>query len=201
MTLADNIHRLTRGHLSGVTDGVHRVPSLLDQLEAAFTPDLRGGASSSSARAKIPINATAVSLWQDIEREAVEHQTELIGTSSRNVRAVIRSWVSVNPEWETFLTEATGRWCEQIEKLISPVKPYHPSQPCPSCGQRFHGPERTATLSLYWLDADGNQLHPEEWAMDCAGCGAQWEGKTLGAVAWAMCTSGKENDKGVVTSE
>lgn len=185
LTLSDNIFRLTRGHLTAAQGGVYRVPSLLDQLEAAFKPN-NGGGAGGSAKAGLPINTTAVALWQDIEREATNYQHDLHGTSSRNVRAVIRSWVALTPSWEAHLTEATQKWCERIETLINPIKPYHPNQPCPACGQRFHGPERSTTLSLHWMDTDGNTLHPEEWAMDCAACGAQWSGKTLGAVAWAM---------------
>ena len=192
MGLADNIHRLTRGHLTGATAEIQRVPSLLDQLEAAVKPDVRGGASSSSAVAKIPINATAMALWQDITREATECQTELIGESSRNVRAVIRSWIpgAIPAAWETHLAEVTAKWCERIENLINPIKPYHPSRPCPACGQRFHGPDRTATLSLHWMDLEGNIMHPERWAMDCAACGAQWAGRTLDNIAWAMAAEG-----------
>ena len=67
MTLRDNCHRLTKTHLTIGPKGPISVPALLDQLEAAVSPSSAGGATG-SAKIRLPLDATALSLLQDIRR-------------------------------------------------------------------------------------------------------------------------------------
>lgn len=189
MTLADNCWRLTNEHKTMGPKGPITVPALLDQLSEAVHPN-NGGGVTGGAGARLPVNATALALLQDVEREARESQAELIPTFRGDLKAIIRSWAvePINGEWQEYLTNTTREWVKKIDRLLSPIKPYHPSKPCPACGQRFHGEDNTPTLALTWISQDGDVMHPEEWAMECEACGAEWTGSVLGAVAWAMNT-------------
>lgn len=186
--LNSNIHQLLNEHI--VQDGIGGyTPNdpLIEQLAKAVTPDM-GGGQSSSGGAKIPVNATAVALQQDIQREAREDYAAMYFKTPPSLEAILTDWANADlaPEWSAYLERRTGEWCTKINKLLSPLKPYHPSRPCPSCGDRYHGPDRNPTLSVHWLNQAGDTAHPQEWTMDCGACKATWDGDNLGAIALAM---------------
>lgn len=186
--LKSNIHQLVNEHV--VQDhlgGYAPNEPLLDQLAAAVVPDT-GGGQSSSGGPKVPVNVTAVALQQDIQREAREDYEALFIQDTPSLTAILEAWAQAKftDEWEAYLERKTGEWCTKINKLLSPLKPYHPSRPCPSCGQRYHGEDRNPTLSVHWLTKAGDTAHPQDWKMDCAACKASWEGEGLGAIAFAM---------------
>jgi hypothetical protein len=188
-TLRDNIHRLTREHLTRVDGELVTRPALLDELEQAIHPNAAGG-STGSAKLRLPIDEKALALLQDIIRSAREHQHELIPSFRGTLVQIIQSWgvEDINGEWMKFLEHVTLEWCDKIEALLNPPRPWRPSQPCPSCGQRFHGEERTPTLAVYFRDEHGDQMHPKKWRMVCAACEAEWAGDDLGVIAHAIAT-------------
>lgn len=187
MTISDNVHRLTRPHLTSANGKPATVPSLLDQLAAAIHPSAAGGASGGSPL-RIPIDTGAMSLWQDIEREARAHHVELTGSPGGPLMPLLQSWPDypMAADWTEYLEHATLDWIDRITALLQPAKPYRPSQACPSCDQRFHGDDNTPTLAVYWRDEDGNTKHPHDWRMECGHCGATWQGKELGHIAHAI---------------
>ena len=184
MSLSDNIHRMTRPHMTRSSGGPITVPSLLDQLAAAVHPSAAGGASGGS-KIRIPIDAGAMSLHQDIDREAREHHRDAFGLDKFDtLEAIIQSFNEApSPDWSTFLEHVTLDWVDRITALLEPAKPYRPSHACPACEQRFHGEDNAPTLAVYWRDEDGKQRHPHEWVMECGACTAQWSGKELGIIA------------------
>lgn len=190
MTLRQHVHTLSNPHLTTGPAGPVTVPALLDELDAAVHPTSGGGASASSSKAKLPLDEGALALRQDIDALARELQEEMIGTASRDTKAILRSWAASVPtvEWEAYLTGVTRGWCEQIEAYLRPEQVYRPSVPCPSCGARFHGEDRAQAVKVT-LTRDGQDLHPSEWVMACAVCSAEWSGDALGSIAHAIANS------------
>ncbi|MEZ2373109.1 hypothetical protein [Arthrobacter sp. RCC_34] len=187
-SLASNIHQLIRPHV--IEDGLGGyTPNepLLVQLQDALKPNNGGGATSAGG-AKLPVNATALALQQDIAREATQANVTMTGYLINNTDQILHAWdtADLTLEWSTYLATLTTTWVNKIQKLISPAKPYHPSRPCPACGQRFYGEERNPCLSVHWIGTDGQVTHPEDWTMECESCGAEWTGDSLGAIATAM---------------
>lgn len=187
MTLRSNIHALTSDHLTDTPLGLATAPPLIRQLEAAIKPNKATSGGGASGKGDI-INMTALALWEEVAADIGIHTMEAGLPTSQDRIEMLKGWSALedHPDWGDFLMHVTLDWCDRIAALLSPLKPYHPSGPCPSCGIEFHGEERTPPLNVHYLGTDGHQLHPHEWRMDCANCGATWSGDTLGAVAKAM---------------
>lgn len=187
MSLRSTVHQLTADHLTHTPLGYATAPPLLSQLEAAIKPSGRGAAAGGSGRGEV-INLTALALWEEIAADISIHTQEAGLTPKPDRIETLKLWTIMDSDddWNEFLTHVTQDWCDRITALLSPMKPYHPSQPCPSCGLKFYGDENTPPLSVHYLSPDGEQLHPEQWKMECAACEAEWEGDTLGHVARAM---------------
>jgi hypothetical protein len=154
------------------------VPALLDQLEAAVTAETRAG-SAGAGGVSLPIGVGALSLLQDIERDARDHQNELIPSFAGTLKALIESWAveDINGEWLAFLEHVTLDWIDQISAIIAPSKPpWRPHRPCPSCGLRYGGDERRPNLQIHCWDDEGKLLRDPEstWWAECVHCGAAW---------------------------
>lgn len=186
MSLRTNVHGLTRDHLTTTPLGPAMVPPLLTQLEQAIKPQPSGTGAAKGAGGVL--NLTALSLWEEIAADISIHTIEAGLTPKANRHDSLRQWEAMegDSEWGDFMEHLTLDWIDRIQALLSPVKPYHPSHPCPACGELFTGEDRSAVLSVHHIGEDGNQLHPEQWRMECASCGAEWSGKTLDMVAQAM---------------
>lgn len=187
MTLRSNVHALTTDHLTDTPLGLATAPPLIRQLESAIKPNKGGGGSGSGKRADI-IDMTALALWEEIAADIGIHTMETGLPTSQDRIEMLKGWVALedDPDWSDFLTHATLDWCDRITALLSPIRPYHPSEPCPSCGLRFHGEDNAPPLSVHYLGADGKITHPHQWRMECESCGAEWSGDILGKIARAM---------------
>lgn len=187
MTLRTTIHALTADHLTDTPLGLATSPPLLRQLEAAIRPNSGGGKTGKGGTGSI-IDMTALALWEEINADIGIHTIEAGLPTHPDRIEILKGWTSLegDPDWGDFLHHVCTDWCDRITALLSPLKPFHPSSPCPACGARFHGEDRTPPLNVHHIGPDGHQLHPEQWRMDCAACGATWSGDTLGMVAQAM---------------
>ena len=170
-----NINRLTRDHLTSGSDGRPiRVPSLLDQLNAAVTVQTARNGSGSDGK-PIPIGTGALSLRQDIEREARTHQHSISGSDIGTLVGILQGWATLTGEWAEFLEHVTLDWADQISALVAPTKPPRRlHRPCPSCGVLYGGDNMKAGLLIHCWDDEGGMLHVGEWTAECIHCGAAW---------------------------
>jgi hypothetical protein len=179
VTLRLNVDTLVNDHLTTGPDGslVH-AEALLNRLEAAVHPTNGGGATTQATKAKLPLDAGALALWQDLEREARDNQWEMLATTG-TLRGILRSWAASvpYPGWKDHLTTVTERMVERVRAYLDPVKVYRPSAPCPACGVRFHGEDRHPVLSVVLESAPGVWLPVTEHVLTCAACGAEWAGE------------------------
>lgn len=180
MTLAVNVNRLTREHLTTGHDGrPSKVPSLLDQLNTAVTVQTtRGGEGSGGAA--IPVGIGALSLQQDIEREARSHQHERVGNDTGTLIGILQAWASLEGEWRDFLEHVTHDWIDQIAAIVAPTKPPRRlHRPCPSCGVLYGGDDMKAGLLIHCWDTDGGMRQVGEWTAECIHCGAAWTNEEM----------------------
>lgn len=187
MSLRTNIHALCFSHLTDTPLGLASAPPLIRQLEAAIKPDKGGGKSSGNGKGDL-INMTALKLWEEIAADIGIHTMEAGLPTHQDRILMLKGWTAMedDAEYGDFMEHLTLDWCDMITALLSPLKPYHPAHPCPSCGLRFHGEDNAPPLNVHYLGPDGHPMHPHDWRMECANCGSEWSGDTLGAVAKAM---------------
>lgn len=182
MSLAVNVNRLTREHLTTGLDGKPaKIPALLDQLDHAVTEQTtRGGAGSGGAA--IPIGTGALSLRQDIDRATREHQREMNRPTDYPVAGILQSWVTIEGEWADYLEHVTLDWCDQVAAIVNPTKPPRRlHQPCPACGVMYGGDDMRPGLQVHCWDNDGGMMAPGEWTAECIHCGAAWDNNDM---AW-----------------
>lgn len=186
-SLRTSIHALTSDHLTTTPLGTATAKPLMVQLEQAIKPDKGGGQANGNGKGDL-INLTAMALWEEIASDIAIHTIEAGLTPKPDRIESLRQWATMEDdmEWGDFLARVALDWCDRIAAMLSPIKPFHPAQPCPACGQMFAGDDRAPSLSVHHLGPDGKQLHPEAWVMDCLACDSSWSGDTLGAMAWAM---------------
>lgn len=191
MSLRTNVHQLCSEHLTTGPDGKPvKVPALLDQLSNAVTAETRAGSSGSGGRS-LPIGEGALSLLQDIEREARDHQYEMVAHESKcSLRTLLGMWANgavTTPEWEVFLEHATLDWSDRITAIVNPSKPPRKlHRPCPACGVQYGGDERKPGLHLHCWDSAGELAPPGDWTAECIHCGAGWDGSELGWLSRAV---------------
>lgn len=174
--LTQSIHELTRPHLpKGAKLGDPLKPALLDQLRDAAKPDRSGGASSGSDAPRIPIDAGAISLEQDITRAARDEHYELFGHDIGTVTALIQAFAEAEGTTADYLARVTQEWCDQITGYLNPTKPpYRPAVPCPACGVLYDADGVGPGLRVHCWGADDEQLLPRDWRAECIHCGAEW---------------------------
>lgn len=183
MTLKDNIHQLTNEHMTMADDGSFiKAPPLLAELRAASGSSL-GAQGAGSGGSGMIVNAKAVKLENEIKAKALAEHSAMTSNEYRGgLVDLLRAWsVATSTEWQPFLDEVTLGWIESIRGLlVSKRPPWRPSIPCPSCGQRFFGPEREPCLAVhYWDDENDTIAPPSKWTAECDGCGAEWNGDNL----------------------
>jgi hypothetical protein len=185
-SLRDNVHRLTREHLTRVDGELVVVPAFLDQLETAVSPGNDGGTSNGKP---LPINVTAIDLMRSIDTEAREHQAELIPSFKGTLKQVIQSWAveDINGEWMVFLEHVTLDWLDRIRALLNPTKPPRKlHRPCPACGVLYGGEDNKPGLLLHCWGDDEGLLPPGKWTAECVHCGAAWNADELGWLTRAI---------------
>jgi hypothetical protein len=159
------------------------VPALLDQLEALD----RSASGGRSGGMSLPINVEAIDLMRCMEAEAREYMADLAPAFRGSLKEIILFWATedISGEDMVFYEHVTLDWCDQIEALLMPKKPRRKlPRACPACNVLLYGEEgedRTYALSGWFWDDDENMVHPSQWDVSCAVCGAQWKGDEL---AW-----------------
>lgn len=174
--LTQSIHELTRPHLpKGARLGDPLKPALLDQLREAAKPDRSGGASGGSDAPKIPIDAGAISLEQDITRAARDEHYELFGHDIGTVAALIQAFATTEGLTADYLARVTAEWCDQITGYLNPTKPpYRPAVPCPACGVLYDADGNGPGLRVHCWGIDEELLPNGEWSATCIHCDAGW---------------------------
>lgn len=188
MTLADNVHRLTSEHLTMTGARTGYVPALLDQLTAAVTEQTRAGSPGGGGN-PLPIGEGALSLLQDIDRQARHRHRQLEPDAVGTLREILNAWATMdlNPDTAKRLDTLTGHWCEQITAIVNPSKPPRKIHlPCPACGQLYGGEENTVGLHLHCWDEHGALANPVHWRAECVHCGAAWPSLELNWLAHAL---------------
>lgn len=185
MSLKDNIHQLTNEHMTMADDGSFiKAPPLLAELRAACASTHGNHGGGTGQGIGMAINAKAIEVETKIREDALAEQFERTGVEYRgNLVELLNSWSALTGEWETYLAGITLGWVEGIRSvLVQRRPPWRPTLNCPSCNQRFHGPEREPNLWVeYWDHDDEKMNHPSLWTAGCDGCGAEWAG---GELAW-----------------
>lgn len=205
MTLADNVHQLSREHLKTGPDGKpHKVPALLDELRDAVTPGHAGSAGGSDGGPPIPINPNALDLIAEIESEARRDYFEITGAYWPAAPDGLMSYwpattyrllghlgtADLTPEWITYLDHVTLDWIDRITAMLWPVKPRRKlvGKVCPSCGWATYGEERKTCLSLGCWDDMGGMRAIGTWDIACASCEAEWVGDQVTFLLRALDT-------------
>lgn len=180
MSLADNIHRLTREHLTQMNGGLVSMPSLLVQLDAAVTAETRAGSHGGGGKG-LPIGSGALSLLQDITRAARDEQQQRTGTGIGQVGVIIQSWVDErDTEMIAYLEHVTLDWIDQIRAIINPTKPpWRPAVPCPSCGVIYDRNGNGPGMRVHCWAEDEGLRPPGEWTAECIHCGAGWTAENI----------------------
>ena len=199
MSLQDNIHVLTREHLSQDKQGnLRTIPALLAELRLAVTPGRNSSSGGGSEGAPIPIDPTALDMLGLIENEARKDYAEATGAVWQgDLEALLQSYPhgQISAEWEAYLARVTLGWVDTITAYLWPVKPRRKltGKTCPACGQSKYGEDRKVALSLGCWDMDGNLAKIGDWDIACAGCEAQWSGDQVSWLLRALNT--KEDER------
>ncbi|MFK4296150.1 hypothetical protein ABH924_001287 [Arthrobacter sp. GAS37] len=130
------------------------------------------------------INANAIELETRIREDALAEEFERTGKEYRgNLVEMLKTWAALDGEWADCLAAVTLEWVDRIRALLVQRRPpWRPTLNCPSCNQRFHGPEREPNLRVeYWNHDEEKMNHPSLWTAGCDGCGAGWAGDQM---AW-----------------
>lgn len=189
MTLADNVHVLTREHLSQDKQGnLRTIPALLAELRLAVTPGRNSSGGGGSEGAPIPIDPTALDMLGLIENEARKDYAEATGAVwTGELEALLQSYPhsQISAEWEAYLARVTLGWVDTITAYLWPIKPRRKlvGKVCPSCGSATYGEERKTCLSLGCWDDTGAMRSIGTWDIACASCAAEWVGDQ---VAWLL---------------
>ena len=129
------------------------------------------------------VNAKAVKLENEIKKQALSEHFEMTGNEYRGgLVALLQAWaVAASTEWQPYLERVTLDWITDIRSILEAKRPpWRPSIPCPSCGQRFYGPEREPCLAVHYWDDEAEAIAPPAlWTAKCDGCGAEWNGDNL----------------------
>ena len=190
MTLAGNVHRLTRPHLSTMGGKIATVPPMLTQL----TMEGRAPSHATSSETPLPVSVRAIALWQDMEHEARDHQYARTGDDSGGLWQIVQSWEYVaDEEWVAYLERVTLDFIDRITATIDPPRRRRPlRQPCASCGERWFydaDGQRSEAVTAWVWDEDGSVSKVETWDVKCLCCGAQWVGKEVANTYWRAVES------------
>lgn len=194
MSLTDNVHQLSREHLTKDKDGnLRTVPALLAELRLAVTPGHAGSAGGKDGGQPIPINPNAIDLISSIEKEARKDYHEAIGTRwVGTLEGLLQSYrdAPISQEWEAYLERVTLEWVTTITGMLWPERPRRKlvGKTCPSCGWATYGEERQTCLTLGCWDENGNMRPIGTWDIECASCEASWAGDQVTYLLRALDT-------------
>lgn len=187
-SLAQNVRMLTKPHVAYSNTGkIGTAQPLLTQLTRAES----GTGKPTTNDKPIPIHLTAVAQWQDMEKEARDHQYERTGDDSGSLWVITASWEKVDDdEWTPFLEHVTLEWITQITNIIDPPRPRRPlMQPCAACGVKYtsgeDGKRIPAVTAWVWEHDDHDRTAKvDKWDVHCSACGAEWHGKEVAKSYW-----------------
>lgn len=169
--------------------GYAKAAPLMDQLDAAIKPN-QGGDNSGGGGGGDIINMSAMKLWERVAADIDIHSAENGMTTYWDRKATLQQWETWDDD-DQFFEHMTLDWCDSIETLVSPIKPWHPDGRCPACGQRYYvDDERTRkpVFSVHYLGANGHPMHPDEWRVECGGCAAEWAGTRVQHIAYRIAS-------------
>ena len=180
MSLSDNVHVLTRPHLTNHDGTLRHAPALLAELRNAVTPGQNGYGGGASGP-PIPINPEAVDMLARMTNDAKTDYREIAGHAWPGTLETLLQHIagmSLDADWHNYLERVTLEWVDQINAFLWPVKPRRKlvGKVCPSCGWATYGEERKTCLSLGCWDDEGNMRKIGEWDIECGSCEAGWAG-------------------------
>lgn len=182
VSLADNVHDLTRRHIrrDGPTKGQWE-DGLLDQLDAAVHPTK--GAGGSAQEGHSPVNIKAMDTQRDVAKKIRDEASERGEEGQRPVREILADWPSTG---DPHLTHVTLDVIDTIREAIDPqVKPIPLDQACPdaSCGKRRVREQddtgawvKRPALAVHCRDENGKGIAISHWTARCSACGREWHG-------------------------
>lgn len=185
VTLADNVHDLTRRHIRrhGPTRGQWE-EGLLDQLEDAVTGIGNNGGQAGN-ETPAPINIKALDTQRSIAETVRDHEHKRGGDTQRPVDSILAEWAD-DADADEFLVHVTLDLIDEIREAIEPqVKPIPLDQACPdaSCGKRrIREQDETGAwvsrpaLRVHCRDETGHGIAISKWTAQCSSCGRQWHG-------------------------
>lgn len=160
-------------------------PSLLEQLRAAITSDIGGGAGSAkAARERTSLDVAAFSLYEEIDGRVRAWLLDVgVRPSGKaELGSILVRWFIL---WkQKRLEDATvhahqlvlERWASSIRDLLDPPVKQEITSPCPSCGAMWatvgRGEETESVRALWavWRE------DPDESYGLCRSCDKVWRG-------------------------
>jgi hypothetical protein len=200
-TLLDAVDALTLPTTVKVIQGpgkptVIKHDPLLTQLQAAIVAGTDRSSNASPARERMPLNADAMRLCDEIEGKLIRWQLRL----SKSVRfdtlaGQLRAWYALylatvrsehtDLQYERILTG----WHREITNMFDPPTRLEITAPCPLCNARVSveqgtGNQVTAVVVEY-LEIGAATL--DEATGSCRACGVVWKGRAaLRELRWLI---------------
>lgn len=156
---------------------------LLDQLRDRVGNSVgygRGGGSLPNER--VPIDATAFTLLEDIDGRVRSWVLDMTGSPAGPLVPLLRHWYVLFTQKQREESEILDYqrildgWWSQVRDVIDPPVKQEITSPCPNCGQawvdRGTGEERSMRRALWALWRDPK----EDSEAHCEGCGKRWPG-------------------------
>lgn len=186
MTLRSLAQELTEPHLKAINGRIGKVPGLLQELREAVSGSTHEGGSSGSKQ-RILVNADALDLIHDLEREAQQSYHDRFGAEAPSLeQCIITIGATPHPDdWENHFNYQYQSFKTRIETVIRPKKMRRlDGVECPACGMSMFSEDRKTCLYVdCW--SDNENLKPvQEWSVHCKGCETQWTG--VNELKWVL---------------
>ncbi|MCO1338075.1 hypothetical protein BJH93_04075 [Kocuria polaris] len=176
-----------------------REAPLLGMLREAAHPGMGagGGGGARTAGSPAAISVEAVSLFMDIEREALDAMwaDEELRARARQWNSLVledrvRIWVELwrtRPAQRLELHRRLARWVTQVEALLDPAKVISlRGAPCPVCSQTWAMVAEDGTGELVRQPALLVAVGTTQVVACCRVCGERWQGPTINDLADAL---------------
>jgi len=207
--LLDAVDRLTQRHITRVvqsnpqgitcTSEVDHDP-LLIQLRAAVAGGIGSHAGSSSARERIPFDANALRLFDEIADQVNLWYRALAGhVEERTLQDRMRDWYidfenrrragKVSDVVEHDTLKLVEGWARQIEEMFDPPTKIELVGSCPMCGERYaHDPKSGDRITAIVIEYRNLGVETLDKATGlCRFCLAVWRGPIgLRELRWAV---------------
>lgn len=179
MTLRSLAQELCEPHLKSIGGRIGKVPSLLSELRAAVAGSSDTGAGGSTSKARILVDASALDLLNQIDREVRSVFSDRYGESAPTLEACIELiGKGEHPDnWDQWFTGMFDGIKSRIETYLRPKKMRRlDGIDCPSCGQATYGDDRLTALYVdCWADHENLRPH-QDWTVICKACETHWTG-------------------------